>query len=292
MKQWKKLFLSSFVVGAMTVGLMGAASAALLIDRGLPDSNLNNLAGADRSNVAWDFGTAGVDADQWLAGDDFTLECIVCGGKHSHDYFRIDTVRIWMIAGEPGQFSVGDRFETISLFLGPAGPSGTEIPQVATANVTAGTNDTDNPNVEITAVQYPGTTEDYQGSGGSSIQIWQIDFKDLGLFKEGQYMFAADGIGDGIPFWFNHASNKDLSGTPQDQSDDLYRWFNGNAGLASIAFGAFLDSDGFGWDKSSDINIQVFGEYDSTRIPEPASMALMGLGLLGLAAIWRRRTMV
>ena len=280
-----------FSVTALSLVLMTiplTAGAALIVDRGLPDNNLNNAAGSDRSNVAWDFGIAGDNADQWIAGDDFSLPCMTCG-KYV-DYYYIDKISIWMIAGEPSSdFAVGDRYETISLFLGPDGPSGTSVDRVATANVTAGTNDTDNPNVQISAVQYPGTTTDYQGSGSSFIQIWQIDFLDLGYFAQGDYQFAAGGIGGGIPNWFNHASNAALSGTPQDQADDLYRWFSGNAGMESITFGNFFNSQGNGWDKSSDINIQVWGEVAYTRIPEPTTLALMGLGMFGLAALRRRR---
>ena len=58
------------------------ASAALLLDRGLPTANLNNDAGASRSNVQWAFGS---DAQgMWLAGDDFTL-----GGQGNYNVTTI-----------------------------------------------------------------------------------------------------------------------------------------------------------------------------------------------------------
>jgi hypothetical protein len=82
---------------------------------------------------------------------------------------------------------------------------------------------------------------------------------------------------------FNHASNAALSGTPQDGADDQYRWFSGADGASSLSFGGFFDSDGNGWDKSSDINVQVF----ASQVPEPWSLALLGAGLLGIAATRR-----
>jgi hypothetical protein len=114
------------------------------------------------------------------------------------------------------------------------------------------------------------------------LNIWQIDFFNLGLFGSGSYLFALGGAGELITF--NHASNAALSGTPQDGSDDRYRWFAGNALDSSISAGGFIDSDGNGWDKSSDINIQV----RATQVPEPSILGLMGLGLLGLLLAHRR----
>nr|WP_274521987.1 MULTISPECIES: PEP-CTERM sorting domain-containing protein [Ectothiorhodospira] len=52
-----------------------------------------------------------------------------------------------------------------------------------------------------------------------------------------------------------------------------------------------VDSDGFGWDKSSDINIRVYAEHVRTDIPEPGSLLLMGMGILGLLSAMRRRRM-
>ncbi|MCG5501069.1 PEP-CTERM sorting domain-containing protein [Ectothiorhodospira sp. B14B] len=294
MKTLKSAWIAGGMVGLLAMGMSSIASASLIVDRGLPNSNLNSAAGPDRSNVAWDFGSeADGTGDAWIAGDDFTLPCLSCQPKHT-DYWNIYRITVWAIAGGyVSDFQLGDRYQTISLFLGQDQGEDTVVPRVATANVTG--NETDNANVTITPVDYPDNPGvAYQGSGGSFIQIWQIDFFDLGIFSEGQYLFAADGIsttGDPQPLWFNHASNAALSGTPQDQSDDLYRWFFGNAGLDEIVFGGMVDSDGFGWDKSSDINIRVYAEHVRTDIPEPGSLLLMGMGILGLLSAMRRRRM-
>jgi hypothetical protein len=254
------------------------AGATLIVDRGLPDANLNNAAGVDRSNVAWDFNPP----EDFVAGDDFTLQ-----GLPPKTGWRIDQIWIWSIAGVPdGTFELGDRFQTISLFLGPDGDPGAVIPIVMSANLTG--NASDNPDVVVTPVQYPSDPAvDYQGSGGAFIQIWQIDFFNVGVFGAGTYLFGADGIGQAGLNWFNHASNAALSGTPQDGSDDLYHWFSGNAGDGFLTLGGTVDSDGFGWDKSSDINIQVWAT--EVHVPEPGGLALVSIGILGLAVAVRRR---
>ena len=80
----KKILVFLMMAALLTVS-GGIASADLLFDRGLPTANLNNAAGADRSNVAWGFG---YDPDgRWLAGDDFMI-----GG--AGDYL-VDTITIW-----------------------------------------------------------------------------------------------------------------------------------------------------------------------------------------------------
>lgn len=55
------------VVMMLAVGTAWAAGSTQVVDRGLPDDNLNNAAGASRSNVAWAF------YGGWVAGDDFTV---------------------------------------------------------------------------------------------------------------------------------------------------------------------------------------------------------------------------
>jgi len=255
------------------------AGASLTIDRGLPTENLNSAAGADRSNVAWDLG----EPEDFVAGDDFRLPEVPTGKRR----WRIDRLRTWAIAGsaDDDTFTLGDRYNEISLFLGPAGDSdesGAAVSRVATASISG--NSTDNPDIGISQVQY-NDGSDYQGSSGAFIKMWQIDFLNLGVFDAGKLLFAPDAVNtdaaDGDePFWFNHASNAALSGSTQQGSDDRYRWFSGNALDSSLEFGGFIDSDGFGWDKSSDINVQV----QATAVPAPGSWALLAIGLVGLLA--------
>jgi len=66
-----------------------AMADTLLVDRGLPTANLNNAAGADRSNVGWGY----ANYDNWFTGDDFTLAAV-------DGQWRIDTIRTWAYAGD------------------------------------------------------------------------------------------------------------------------------------------------------------------------------------------------
>ena len=270
---YRNFLLSATALSLVLIMAPLTAGADLIVDRGLPDDNLNNAAGSDRSNVAWDFG------GDYASGDDFTLP-----DTPKYHAWEIEKITTWAIAGEPGStFLLGDRYDEISLFLGLAGPDGTEIPLVLNANLTG--NDTDNDDVTITPVTYADGS-DYQGSSGNPIQIWQIDWFNVGIFGAGQYMFSTEGAGANDPYFFNHASNAALSGTPQEGADDRYRWFSGTATDTALAFGGFVDSDGYGWDKSSDINIQVYGTLK--YVPEPATLALFALGLGGMLLGLRR----
>ena len=61
---------SLVVAGIVLLASAGGALASggsLVVDRGLPTANLNNAAGADRSNVAWSNG------NDWVSGDSFTV---------------------------------------------------------------------------------------------------------------------------------------------------------------------------------------------------------------------------
>jgi hypothetical protein len=259
-------FKAIMLAGMAFTAIPAMASASEFIDRGLPDANLNNVSGSDRSNVAWGFN------GDFFSGDDFMLPNLDPGKRK----WRIDKLTLWTVGGES---TLGDRYGSMSLFLGPEGG---DIPKVSATGLTGNT--ASNPDVSVTEVTYPDTSVSYQASGGDFLNIWQIDFANLGTFDAGLHLFSLAGEGND-PITFNHASNAALSGTPQDGADGMYRWFAGTSSGSSLNFGGMIDSDGNGWDKSSDINVQV----TATQIPVPASVILLLGGLLGLAGLSRAR---
>lgn len=128
MMKWKDVNLRVCLLAALILGVSGGAHATLVVDRGLPDSNLNNAGGGDRSNVAWGFN------GDYLAGDDFSL-----GALNPGQAWQIDQLTLWAVGGES---TLGDRFNSITLFLGASGAS---TPAAASANLTG--NATDNSDV-------------------------------------------------------------------------------------------------------------------------------------------------
>src|SRR5262249_46484621 len=130
----------------------------------------------------------------------------------------------------------------------------------------------------------------YQAAGGDMRNIFQLDFTGLHIVATGGTTISFGVIGtssattpDDPVYWFNHASNAGLGGVPPESADGVmqeYSW-DGVSSTASL-IGPF-DSNGNGWDKSSDINVQVFG-----TVPEPVTASILGVGLLGLAAVRRR----
>lgn len=272
---WTKEFRAVLVATGITIALSAAMTApafsAPLIDRGLPDQNLNSDAGSDRSNVAWGF------EGDFFSGDTFSL------GSNASGAWEVQGLRTWAIGGRPMGGELGNIFSDVSLFLGEAGAE--SIPTVASGNIIG--NGTDNADIQITPVTYADGS-DYEGSSGTLSQIWQIDFLNLGTFSPGDYIFGITGAGDSA-IWFNHASNANLSGTPQDGANNEYNWFAGTSTDLQATVGGVIDSDGDGWDKSSDVNVQVFAT-EATEVPLPGSLPLLGLGLAGLMFLSRRRT--
>jgi len=241
--------------------LVGASlcSQAQLFDRGLPTANLNNAAGANRSNVAWGFGyEAGEGNNEWFTGDDFTLPANSPG-----KVWRVTKIRIWAVAGAAGDpgFKLGDRYYNVTLY--GSGGHGAVVP-IKSGDIAPGTNTalipgttTANPDITFTPVQYAGGL-DYQTGSGAFAQIWQTDFVNLDWLVPGgrPIRFGVHGlVYDNVNrVWFNHASNAALSGSTQDGADDLMRDFY----VHNLQSGdGTWDSDGYGWDKSSDINVQV-----------------------------------
>jgi hypothetical protein len=220
-----------------------AADPNLAVDRGLPQSNLNNASGSVRSNVRW-----GGD-NQGFIGDDFTIGA-------SGERWVIDSIRTWAVPGVTAA-RLSDLFQDVRLYLSD---SSSDVTPVATAQLTEGTDEVSNPNIRISEATRGGALlyDDF----GTSLPIWQIDFTNLNIAVRGgsKTRFGVWGMGRPVPeadgkaayMWFNHGSNAALSGTRQDGADGMMLIFDG-AGRADGTLRA-QDKD---WDKPSDINVQV-----------------------------------
>jgi hypothetical protein len=230
-----------------------AAGPSLVVDRGLPQANLNNASGEYRSNIRWSL------YDSGFLGDDFTVGAV---GEH----WVIDTVRVWTVPGvkKVDPEHLGDFYQDVRLYFG--GPEAGLSP-IATGMLTAGSSRSSNSNILISDVT------DARGVRYEDIEthmrIWQIDFTQLNLSVQGgvKYRFGAWGLGRtvlnqaGQPnkggktyAWFNAASHAPLAGAAQDGADGEMLLFTSGGKFTS----AFNGKDA-GWDKSSDINVQVFG---------------------------------
>jgi hypothetical protein len=234
----------------MLWGLMGVpafpADSVLVVNRGLPQSNLNNESGTVRSNVRW-----GVP-DQGFLGDEFSI------GVPSERWV-IDSIRTWAVPGGAGHVPnhLGDFFEDVRLYFGG---SDTGLTPISTTPLTVGSDDISNANIRISEATKAGTL--FYDDFGTRLPIWQVDFASLNLTVEGgvKYRFGVWGMGRAIPdmegktyTWYNHASNAPLSGGQQDGADGEMVVFDA-AGRSQGPFKA----EGNGWDKSADINAQIF----------------------------------
>lgn len=265
----KTILKMALIAAALTVAATAATAAPIVFDRGLPTANLNNSAGASRSNVAWGFGEG---SSAYYSGDDFTLSAGV---------WKVNTVRVWATLSPGSSFQ--DLYSSISLF-GGAGTTLTNLKSGATVGNTAGAD------IAITKVSYANSAN-YQGSSGAFKDIYQIDFNNLNWMVNGGVTenFSVAGVSNGnTPFhpFFMHASNAGFGGATADGADGLYSAYYDN-GSGGLAFDSQINSGlvGNGWDKSSDINVQVL----ASAVPEPASMALFGVALLGFGAARRKR---
>jgi hypothetical protein len=234
-----------------------AADSMLVVDRGLPQNNLNDSSGTARSNVRWGW------HDHGFLGDDFTV-------GNAGERWVIDSIRTWVVPGhaEITAARLGDFYQDVRLYLGIGA---TDLTPAATAALAEGSDDTASQNVVVSEATQNGTLlyEDF----GTMLRIWQIDFKNLSIPVRGgsKTRFGVWGMGravagsDGKTYtWFNHASNAGMSGARQDGADGVMLEFD-----AAGRFEGTLNGEGNGWNKPSDINVQVFAH----RVGAPPSGA-------------------
>lgn len=228
------------------VGVAASGTTTPAVDRGLPTANLNNAAGANRSNVAWSQGAGAITGDTFSVGS-------------AGQTWVVTGIRAWNIGHKGSAF--GDEFQTDTLYFGTGA-----IAAVETGTVAAGSNVDSNPNITHTAVAYADGS-DYQAADGSSRQLWQDDFTNLNLTVQGgtTYYVGVDGTSSSY-LWFNHASNAALAGSPQQGADGKYvAWAKSDLSTPTLcdSNGAISGCNG-GWDKSSDVDLQVFAHQVAT----------------------------
>ncbi|HKE25086.1 MAG TPA: hypothetical protein VKB88_22150 [Bryobacteraceae bacterium] len=238
--------LSTFAVSLAFALPILAAGPQLVVDRGLPKANLNDASGSSRSNVRW-----AIPNDGFL-GDDFII------GAQGEKWV-IDSIRTWTVPGVHGKDPVrlSDFYQDVRLYFG--GATGDLTPLVS-ARLNDQSNRGDSGRVQISDAATP-TYDDF----GKSLHVWQVEFVNLNLPVDGgvKYRFGVWGMGRAIPgaagksyMWFNHASNAALSDAPQDGADGLILQFDATGRAAGD-----LNTEGHGWDKSADINVQVFAHH-------------------------------
>jgi hypothetical protein len=222
-----------------------AADPEMVVNRGLPQVNLNNVSGESRSNVR-----LSNDQDGFV-GDDFTI------GAQGETWV-IDAIRTWAVPSISVTSSkrLGDLYQDVRLYLGPAANALTPI---ASATLTSGSDDSENPDITISEITQNGAVpyDDF----GTNLRIWQIEFTNLHKVVKGgtRYGFGVLGMGRSVPGhedkvqpWFNHGSNAPLSAVQQDGADGKLLVYDGGGKFVEA-----VDLKGAGWDKSSDVNVQV-----------------------------------
>jgi hypothetical protein len=236
-----------------------AADSALVVDRGLPQANLNNASGSARSNVRWGW------SDHGFLGDDFTIGA-------AGERWVIDSIRVWTVPGKAGAqpARLGAFYQDVRLYFGSASK---DLTPVSTAQLSADSDDVSNPDVLVSEATQNGAL--MYDNFGTPLRIWQVEFTNLNLSVAGgvRQRFGVWGNGraisgeDGKTYqWFNHASNAALSGSRQDGADGQMLLFDA-AGRAEDSFSA----EGNGWDKPADINVQVFAHRVNGRAATPGS---------------------
>jgi hypothetical protein len=280
----------SLWIAALALAMMGAQSglAALITERPLPIANLNDAAGANRSNLAINFG------DGAATGDTFGI----AAGN-----WIINSLTVWSVPTYDQ--ALGWEFSSVSLYMGKNGGA---LSLTSSGNIAHDASNTNsNPNITHQKVYYPLITS-YEGSSGVYRPVYQTTFGGLN-FAAGAgdtvafSVYGTGGYADNNSFtpdpfwgvWFNHGSNAALSGNAQPDADGFVQVYD-TSNFSTVAYNwATGSAINFGgsqypaiWDKDIDLNFSASG-LSTSEIPEPGTVAMIGAGLLALAGLRLRR---
>jgi hypothetical protein len=267
------------------IALLATASLGaqtIIVDRGLPTANLNNAAGADRSNVAWHYGTPPAGFSGVVVGDEFNV-----GNPFSGADVHVTGLSLWVMKSAETQFANFDYLNTSSYSLLLGDNSGFLFPTNGTP-------------LTITTETYSNGTS-YQASGGSFIDLLRLDFAVDFIASPDSYVFFALGGYDSAGAFVDpyvHASNGPLSGSVQQGSDDFLHLFGAQFSPQDFfEYAGAYNTDGDGWDKSSSLNVIVSATAptppDTSAVPEPSTYGMLaGAFLVGIIFIRRRASAV
>jgi hypothetical protein len=252
----KLSLVAALAAGVLLASAMPVQAAGVLLDRGLPTANLNDTAGPDRSNVRWWSGVYNSPNDYVVLGDSFT--------NNTGSSWAITKLRMWVV----------DEFDTVSLFGGKAGSGSYGVASSGFSR--------SGPVLYANGETY---SDVFPPPGPNPWAMYEVVFDVNILLAAGEtYQYFFDGAHSsysGAPLL--HASNAALSGSMQAGSDDTMLEAMVVGGVLQVASISSWSSQGNGWDKASDFNVQVIGNV----VPAPATLALAGLALLAAVAAGR-----
>jgi len=258
-----------------------------LYQNSLPNLFVNDP-GPFRSNAA--FGELNPNApDGNFDGTAFTLP--------NNESAVITSITIYEIGSVLGE-QLGDEFSDALMYFRPEGSTfdSLDCPLASTAGVSSSCSSSDfgsNVSVSYQRVAYNINNLNYDTLNGpppAYFPIFAVTFSNLDLTVNSgvTYDLGFNGLSPnqhldtGFGVWFMSYSNAVLSGGTQDGNNTYLR-----CSYTALDGPCFVEDpklDG-SWNKGADLNIDIQG----TITPEPSTLALLGIGLIGVAWLKKGR---
>jgi hypothetical protein len=270
------------------LALLGAprAVAGTIYAVPLPILNLNNAAGANRSNIAPVQGSFTGASNcpgtcPYILGDDFRLADAGLSGQ-----YNVNTLSVW----EVGNVQVAGATDSTPTTL----PSG----EFSSITLLGGVEPNDltvlSSSYTATRVFYAGGLNYQSPNSGNYFPIYRLDFTGLSWIISSNviYDFAINGVPIGGNSLALSAMNIALSGVTPPPDDNSFIFYQHdpatNFAAPFIATFGSVPSSTPGFPKGSDINVSL--DLSPLGVPEPSTISFLAFGLGGiLLGLWRRK---